>query len=538
MTGLAPPRGAIPAPLSLRDGVREAGVALAAAALFWSPLLFGGALGGRDWASHHWHYFDWVRTSLLEHGVLPLYMADAWVTKNFLANAESPCCGPLVALLLVMPTDVYLKLLLVLFSAAGLSGCFRLLRDLGVSAPVAGVSSLPFAFGGFFVSHFCVGHPWALGGYLLPWLVLCYRRAALGSGAALWAGAGVNALPILFGQPQPFVWQNLWLAGFAVLWSIRVRASFPLSRLSLLWLAAAGLGSLKLLPMLAEFASYAPEARIPGLPWRLLLASLAGTGQAPGLAPPGLAYGHGAGWWEYAFYVGPLPLAALLAGLAAARPGWPLLVLGGFFLLLSLQGGIDLWSRLESLPVWRTQRAPSRFLFPALFAFQVVAALGLERLYRAAGRRWPRAALAAALALALGIGADLFLESLPWQRAATGAGPASRDHRPQPTSFGRAGASAELIGFAPNRLVYRVRAQRAAELELPMRHGTWAPEWRVDGLPARSRNGKLAIRVPPGERDVVLRYRPPLFEAGLALSAATLGIGIGAALLRRRRLPR
>lgn len=538
MTELAPPRGADPAPVSLRDGAREAGVALAAAALFWSPLLFGGAIAGRDWASHHWHYFDWVRTSLLEHGTLPLYMADAWVTRNFLANAESPCCGPLAPLLLVLPTDLYLELLLLLFSAAGLWGCFRLLRDLGVSEPVAAVSALPFAFGGFFVSHLCVGHPWALGGYLLPWIVLCYRRAALGSGAALWAGAGLNALTILSGQHQPFVWQNLFLGGFATLWSIRVRASFPLSRLALLWLAAAGLGALKLLPMLAEFASYAPEARIPGLPWRLLPASLAGSGQAPALAPPGLGYDHGAGWWEYAFYVGALPLAALGAGLAAARRGWPLLALGGFFLLLSLESGIGLWGRLESLPVWRTQRAPSRFLFPALFAFQVVAALGLERIYRAAGRRWPRAALGTALALALGIGADLFRESLPWQRAATGAALSSRDHRPRPIRFESAGARVELVGFAPNRLVYRVRSGHAAELELPLRYGTWRPEWRVDGLPARSRSGRFAIQVPPGERDVVLRYRPPLFEAGLALSAATLGIGIGAALLRRRRLRR
>jgi hypothetical protein len=535
---LAPPRGgAAPAPLSLRDGVRDASVALLAMALFWFPLLSGGGLEARDWASHHWHYSDWVRTALREHGTLPLYMADAWVTKNFLANAESPATGPLVPLLWVLPTDTYLKLLLLLFGAAGLAGCYRLLRDLEVSAPVAAAVSPPFAFGGFFVSHWCVGHPWALGGQLLPWLLLLYRRAALGSRGALWAAAGLDAGVILMGQHQPFVWQNLFLGGFALLWSLRVRAVFPLSRLALLWLAAAGFGAVKLLPMLAEFAAYAPEARIAGLPWTLLPASLVGPGQSAGLGFPQLAYAHGAGWWEYAFYVGPVAALGLLAGLAATRRCWPLLGLGVFFLWLALEwpvAWLDLWSRLEGLPVWRTQRAPSRFLFPALFAFQVAAALGLERLYRGARRRWPGLALVAVALLGLGSAADLFAQSLPWQRAAVGPGLQSRDHRPRPLRSTAADVRAELVGFAPNRLVYRVDARRATELALPLRYGTWSAEWQVEGLPTRERGGKLAIQVPAGERDLVLHYRPPLFREGLALSAATLAIGVGSGLRRRR----
>jgi len=36
-----------------------------------------------------------VRIAFVEHGTLPLYMADAWVTPNFLANAESPSLAPL-----------------------------------------------------------------------------------------------------------------------------------------------------------------------------------------------------------------------------------------------------------------------------------------------------------------------------------------------------------------------------------------------------------------------------------------------------------
>ena len=76
--------------------------ALAVTTAFFSTLLFGGSLAGADWASHHFHYFDFARQSLTEHHVLPLYMANAWITPNFLANAEAPQLGPLVPLLFVL----------------------------------------------------------------------------------------------------------------------------------------------------------------------------------------------------------------------------------------------------------------------------------------------------------------------------------------------------------------------------------------------------------------------------------------------------
>jgi hypothetical protein len=115
--------------------------AVAAAALFFGVLLFGGSLHGYDWGSHHYNYFDWVRTSLVQHHTLPLFMNDAWITKNFLANAEAPSLGPLVGLLSILSTGAYIKLLIVVFTAAGLAGMFLLLRDLGVAAPLAALRS-------------------------------------------------------------------------------------------------------------------------------------------------------------------------------------------------------------------------------------------------------------------------------------------------------------------------------------------------------------------------------------------------------------
>jgi hypothetical protein len=519
---------------------RAAGASLGAAALFWSPLCLGGALRAEDWSSHHFHYFDWVRTAIVGYRTLPLYMADAWVTPNFLANAESPSLGPLVWLLALLPTDAYIKVLLVAHTAVGLLGAGLLLRDLGVGRLPSALVAASFAFGGFFVSHLAMGHHWAMGGAWLPLLLLLFRRAAQGSDAALVGAGAVDAAALLSGQHQPFVWQNLLLGAFAALWALRARALFPLARLALVALVAAGLGAVKLLPMLAEFSGYAPTARIVALPPSLLLATLAGPGQEPGMAPASLRYAHGAGWWEYAFYLGAPALACLAAGLAAARGVWTLVVPGLFFLALSLQwgegsGASGPWRLVQDLPIWRTQRSPSRFLFPALFCLAVAAGPGLERLWQAARARFGRGAAVAGGLLLLAVAGDLFRASLPWQRAAVGEPIAPRDHRPHPLVVRGPGAAlARLAEFAPNRLVYAVEAERAARVALPLRFGPRGAEWDAAPFAPVEQDGKVAIEVPAGAHQVALRYRPPLLRAGLGASAATAALLLGAALRRAR----
>jgi hypothetical protein len=538
---LAPPLGRDAlAPLPARRLAGVFGAALAAALLFWSMLLFGGPLHGHDWSSHHYHYFDWVRIALSEHGTVPLYMADAWVTPNFLANAEAPTLGPLAWLLWLLPTGAYVKLLIVVFTAAGLAGAYLLMRDLEVSPALAVLAAAVFACNGFFTSHLGVGHHWAMGAYLLPALLWLYRRAALGSDGALLAAALLNAFTILGGQHQPFIWQNLLLSAFAVLWALRVRAGFPLSRWALVLLATAGLAAVKLLPLWVEFADYAPTARIQGLPAGALIAVLTAGGQGPELADPRIAYAHGSGWWEYAFYVGPVVLVCLAAGCLAARGSWPMLAIGVFFLALSVEP-LGLWPLLEDLPVWRSQRGPSRFLFLALFAFLVVAASGGERLRARARAQQRRAVAVFVWGLALLVSADLWVESRAWQRAATGPAIATADHRPRPLVVQAPGARAELREFAPNRLLYRVEASRATQVVLPVRFGRrgareaeWEAESEAGAWRPLEREERLVLEVPPGEHEVVLRYRPPGLRAGAALSLGS-ALLCGVLALRRWR---
>jgi hypothetical protein len=212
-------------------------------------------------------------------------------------------------------------------------------------------------------------------------------------------------------------------------------------------------------------------------------------------------------------------------------------VLGVLFLWLSLEPPLSLldpWALLRELPVWRTQRAPSRFLELALFAFGMAAALGLGRLFALAARRSPRLAIAVTLGFALLVGIDLQIESRAWQRAAVGPPIAERDHRPQPVAFGTpAGTRVELVEFSPNRLVYLVRSQASAQIVFPLRWGKSRAEWQLAGGLASNRFGRLGVEVPPGESRIEMTYRPAYLWAGLVVFAATL-LGFFSQLKARR----
>jgi len=505
--------------------------ALGVAALFWAPLLLGGALQGHDWSTHHFHYFDWVRRSFTGYGVVPLYMADAWVTPNFLANAEAPTFGPLAWLLLVLPTGAYIKFLIVCFTALGLAGGWLLARDLGGAPPIAVFASATFAFGGFFVSHLAVGHHWAMGVWLLPGLVWLARRAVLGSDAALVAAAAVNAFTILGGQHQPFVWQNLLLGAVAALWALQARAWFPLRRMVLLVVFSAGLGAVKLVPLWLAFADYAPEARIQGLPLGSLLDALLARGQTAEWIDPHIVHLWGAGWWEYAFYVGPFALAVVALGLAASRGAWVLALIGAFFAVLAMEPS-PLWAGIQDLPIWRSQRCPARFLVLGLFGVIFAAVPGLERLRRLAARRDAKWVAALAWAIAALASVDLWVESRVWQRAATGPAIAERDHRPQPEAVRAGSGVARLADFAPNRLVYAIESPGEARFVLPLRFA--AGEWIADGASTGTADGWLTLDVPAGERRVVLRYAPRGLVPGALVSGLTVLACGGFLWLRRR----
>lgn len=518
------------------------------AVLFHAGLLFGEGLHGFDW-EQHWHYYDWIRTALREYGTLPLFMADAWHTTNFLANAQTPLLGPGVGLLGVLDTTTYLQLLIGVYATAGFAGGYLLARDLGARPALAALASALYGGSGFFAAHVAVGHHWVLGAYLLPGLLLALRRAVAGSAWALLVAAALDALALLEGQHHPFLWQNGLLLLWASFESLRVRAWRPLAVMVGVAALAVGLAGVRSVPLLLEFAAYEPLARIEGLPPAALSLSLAGRHQGPSLTGFDLSFAQGSGWWEYCFYVGAVGLVWLIVGaVAGARRHLPLLAAGALCALLALEwssvGLPDPWHWLGQLPVAESQRGPSRLLVLALFAVCFTAAAGWERILtrlEAAGSTSPerrrsvrRSVVAVSALLVFAVAADLVGAARPWQEAVAGPSPAPRPHMlGVPTLVGSEG-DVRLLMQAPNRMEVRVRASRPALLVLPVLLES-RPQWHAEGLPmTRTARGLPAVQLPAGERNVVLVYRPRGRGAGIALSGATIA-GIGIWAVRRRR---
>jgi hypothetical protein len=495
--------------------------------LFYSTILFEGWLARGDWVMNC-DYYHWIRISFTEFGAVPFFDYRAGHSQNLVANPESPLLGPLVWLLLLLPADTYVRLLIVLYTSAGLLGTFYLARDLGVAAPIAILCAVLVSLNGFVVAQLGVGHHMILGFGLLPVMMLLYRRAVRGSWLALAATALVNALVILEGFNSPFVWHNLFLSLYALFWAIQIGSPRPLWIWGGIALASAGLMGVKLLPMLCEFWAYDPTQVIGGFPPLAALFSLVARGQAIDTEYPGVRFLYGSGWWEYDFYIGALASLLLALGLSAARRAWPLAAVGAVFLLLSLDWPdglrfLNLWDAVREWPILRSQRAPSRWLGLAIVAFVLYAGVGLQRLWESTAlARHRRLAMAAAAALVALILVDLHLESRRWQRVALADAPLSREHRP-PRRYATpaGGAPVELLEFTPNRLVYSVETPRPELVPLPF---SWEQrdEWRVEGFAARKHGDRIAVAVPAGRHEIAMSFRPRLLGAGIAVSALCL----------------
>lgn len=86
--------------------------------------------------------------------------------------------------------------------------------------------------------------------------------------------------------------------------------------------------------------------------------------------------------------------------------------------------------------------------------------------------------------------------------------------------------AAQILSYQPERVVVSVRAGAEAYLVLT---DAWFPSWRarVDGVEVPLYRANLifrAVRVPPGEHQVVFEYRPLMLYVGAALSAGALVI--------------
>jgi len=306
-------------------------------------------------------------------------------------------------------------------------------RTLGQSRPAALVASLAYSWCGFAVGHSV--HVNVVAG--LPFLPLCLlfleraRKAAAIRNIVL---AGVSwGLLCLGGHPQVALMAAVLGSTYGILRLWPGRATAPAlmglsGRIALFLLIGAGLSAVYYLPM-AELASQSvrPEgglSRDQAVAYSLPLPHLV-TAVSPFFFFDAKVGGYWGAWnpAEMALYSGlatvTLAMAALwmrprdslvrfLAGVAAVS------------LVLSLGDATPLHGWTHWLPVFRSLRAPARYVLLLDFAVAVLAALGLDALREASGATARRVASGVAIAALLALGLP-FLEPL-WRGQLAGDG--------------------------------------------------------------------------------------------------------------------
>jgi len=565
----------------------RASVGIAALAVAWfvlpvfaEPFAWGST---RDWG-----YFSFMeevtRKSVVEYRQFPLWNPYYFGGAEHLANPQTTVLSPTTLLTLGFGTALGLKLGVLLFAGLGASGMGRLARLLGADVAGSCVAGLMYGCSGWFAQHVGGGH-WGFAAVgIYPWVGWLYLRglerrsrfvvaALLGAWVAChW---GVYTLPWLF----------MVLLVIAAGEAIRARSAAPLAWLALLWLATAGLAAVRLLPVLEyvrRFPRHAVENDRLGLHdmARLFLARHTERRVA----------GLGWEWPEYGNYIGWAPMALLLLGLWAGFQRKAVLWSGAaIFLALALGdwGSASPWGILRGLPLLGYLRVPSRYTLPALFFMAPIAGLTWTWLAAAARRRWPAAGAGrwmglAALAVVASIVADPMLfnrrqfeQSFHLPAPTDEVSPDFEQRRGDPVrmyAYPRAnqgsvlgleesplplapglwidggpqhllalpeGAAAERSGWSPNLIRFRVDTPVENLLVL---NQSYRDGWRAGGkgVVVEPREGLLAVRLPPGVREVVLRYRPPSVLIGLGISMLTaviLAVWTVRSRFRRERSP-
>ncbi len=531
---------------------------------FAAPLGSAHAIGASF--DHRFYYAlaEVTRKVLVDQHALPTWNPYFCGGIPHLGNPTVSLVVPTLPLVLVFGAAVGLKLTVLTLLVVGLEGGYRLARELGADAVSALVAGPVFALSGEMAVWLHSGQDF-LGVELLPWVLLATIRAQRGERGAIVLGALATAWMIGTVPAYPVLWCPLLVGPWTIVECLR-RAREERGRVLGLFvppLAMAGLGAalqgLRLVPMLEIFAHtprrVAAEADAT---------SLGGLWQA--LADP-----SGVG------YVGGVAIALGVAGLAVTpRFRAHLAVLLVLFAVLALGSHGGVWDLLTRLPLYRNLRYALRFVALLALPLGLAASLGLTRLRAAMDRRRPGAGTALVLvavgALALDLlpasrrtlGNPYVVPEVPrvaqafaqsrgnhwlnqiWPRIDRGT-IACYEETPFRTSSGVRGdlraeerladpsaGTVRRARWSASAIALRVRTTRPARLLVNQNHD---PGWRSSVGRVASAAGVLAVDLPAGRREVVLRYRPMSLLLGLALSALGLAVLAGAAVRGRRAPP-
>jgi hypothetical protein len=412
------------------------GALVGLAVLLFAPFFFDGrVLWSQDIGRVYYPVAILLRQALVTLDPSPLvWNPDLGAGFPLIADGVSTPFYPLgwPLLILLSPARALTAGLFLGYLGAALAMA-ALARSLGLSRPAALLAAVSYGWCGFAVGHSV--HVNVVAG--LPFLPLCLlflERASRGAAVRNATLAGVSwGLLCLGGHPQVALMTAALAASFGLFrfWPRPANREALLRSAGLiaLFLAiGAGLSAAYYLPM-AELAgqSVRPESGLShaqavaySLPWPHLVSAV---------SPFFFFDAGGGGYWgawnpaEMALYVG-LPTLALAMAALHLRSREPLIrflvAASALAILLALGDGTPLHGWVHALPVFRSLRAPARYVLLLDFALSLLAAHGLDALREAKGAIVRRFALLLVFA-SLGACALPLLEPL-WRGRLVGDG--------------------------------------------------------------------------------------------------------------------
>lgn len=558
-----------------RGSVRAAlasAAAVAAAFAYWLPAFFDPrATGFGDWQYFH-HMWEVAWVAMVRYGEVALFDPYQCGGVPLWSDPQAQTYGPWFLLALLFGSTVALKIGVVLHTAIGLMGSYRLARDdHGFTHAAATLAAVVFCGSGFFAWHVAGGHSAFLPFYFAPLIAWSMRRAFTDLRHVV-VVAGLMALTVHEGGVYPLPYLGLLLG----LESLADRGLRELPRavaiLALTVVLMGLLGAMRFIPIAVELGRHPRPTVIDdhlGLDELAMVLTIREHGwQVPG---------HPYVWPEYWAFVG---IAAVALGALgyhlAMRHGKMRIVLGtlGFGLLaMGNLGEFAPWTLLHELPVYESLRVPSRFVVMFVLYLGLAAAFTLDRLATGLAS-WPKTAAALSWVIVAGITTDIVVATRPIVNQWTN--PALAPLEPHPAfqqspvdthnrsfaSLPRLGvgsigcyvvldyrvAPGLRVGAVPQARVARgtgdvtVAARTTNTVTLDVRADTqavvalnqnFAPDFVSDVGAVEDLDGLLAIAVPEGRHRVHVRYAPSSLRSAIGPFAA--GIVLSAVIWRRAR---
>jgi hypothetical protein len=385
-------------PFAFATGVFGFCLVLLAISRVLSPIFADlSSLGGHDWDEISAHRYLAIK-SLREFGQFPFWNPYAcggyseWANVQGGANLVSPWFP------VYLFADLRYALRLELVGTALLSaiGTWLWASVFTRSAAARAFACLVFVVNGRWALQAATGHAWHFYYAWVPWTFWFYERAlACRSQRRFWdvlLGGATIALMIYEGAIYPFPHTVLLLGVYALARAVTSRSLTPL------WVGAGfvavgfGLAGPKILPTLYDFGERPRLVESTEfIDLNAFVQALVARGQLPGSRP---AHVPRWGWHEYGMYIGWVAFLALLVttALTRTRRERALRFTGVCALLLGFGAFHEYapWTLLHQLPVFRSQHVPTRWLYPAVLVFGVLAAAVIERqLARCGDKRKP-----------------------------------------------------------------------------------------------------------------------------------------------------